>query len=400
MEHTDNSALLGFLYQIPVAVLQFEADGAIALLNPEAANLLFPLAMGQPLDNVFRLFPGLEPSIQERFQNHSQPGPVFQNELLHYEAPQQRTISLTLSRLDTERGCLVIHDVTESERLRRQLEEEEQKRAAAQGRAENAAAVLHDIGNAVTAAATQSALLFQEDNWPELKSGKRLLRLFESKETELNEALGAGKGQAVVQLMTQILEHLDERQRGILDTAAKLNRSHSHIEDILLIQRQQQGQQSLSHDCNLLQLMENALSLQESSLRKRKIEHSLHAAEVKYPVRADGTALTQLLINLLRNSMEALARCEPAIDAPRIESSLLVEAGRVHLRVQDNGSGFDPGMAEKLFERGRSSKRNPSGIGLAHCRKIAEAHQGTLHLESAGPGQGACAILNLPLSST
>jgi two-component system OmpR family sensor kinase len=74
----------------------------------------------------------------------------------------------------------------------------------------------------------------------------------------------------------------------------------------------------------------------------------------------------------------------------------------VSLIVEDDGPGFDPAMAERLFEpffrieASRSRETAGAGLGLATARAIAEAHSGTLTAASAA-GAGARFMLTLPV---
>jgi len=112
-------------------------------------------------------------------------------------------------------------------------------------------------------------------------------------------------------------------------------------------------------------------------------------------LRADPSQLRQLFVNLLGN---AIKYRRPDM-APRIDVAWTGRAKDVEIRISDNGIGFDPSQAEKIFElfkrlHGRSEYPG-NGLGLAICRKIAERHGGALRAEGR-PGQGATFILDLP----
>ncbi|HXC64078.1 MAG TPA: ATP-binding protein, partial [bacterium] len=112
-------------------------------------------------------------------------------------------------------------------------------------------------------------------------------------------------------------------------------------------------------------------------------------------LRADPSQLRQLFVNLMGNAIKYRRPGE----APRIRVEWTAKPGQVELRVSDNGIGFDPAKAEKIFElfqrlHGRSEYPG-NGLGLAICRKIAERHGGALRAESR-PGQGSTFILSLP----
>jgi len=107
-------------------------------------------------------------------------------------------------------------------------------------------------------------------------------------------------------------------------------------------------------------------------------------------VRADGDQLEQVLINLLRNAVDA---ARPG--GGRVAVGWRADGGRVEIRVTDEG----PGLASdaNLFVPFFTTKPDGSGIGLVLSRQIAEAHGGTLDLANRADGPGCVAVLRLPL---
>jgi two-component system sensor kinase FixL len=104
-------------------------------------------------------------------------------------------------------------------------------------------------------------------------------------------------------------------------------------------------------------------------------------------VVADRVQIQQVLLNLMRNAIEAMVDA----DAPRRE--LVVEtgppkSGMMEIRVVDTGPGIAPEIAQKLFQPFVTTKRDGMGVGLSISRSIVEAHDGELTVES-NPGGGA-----------
>lgn len=107
-------------------------------------------------------------------------------------------------------------------------------------------------------------------------------------------------------------------------------------------------------------------------------------------LRADGDQLEQLLINLVRNAVDAAAETGGGV---RVEWAR--RDGELELRVEDEGPGL-PDTAN-LFVPFFTTKRGGTGIGLVLSRQIAEAHGGSLSLRNREPGPGCEARLRLPL---
>jgi signal transduction histidine kinase len=105
---------------------------------------------------------------------------------------------------------------------------------------------------------------------------------------------------------------------------------------------------------------------------------------------ASPAALRIVLANLLGNA----AKFTREVAEPRIAVSGAVDPdGRLRVRVQDNGAGFDMGLVERLFKpfgRLHSSKDyQGTGIGLTIVQRIVERHGGVVRAQGA-VGQGAC----------
>jgi signal transduction histidine kinase len=99
----------------------------------------------------------------------------------------------------------------------------------------------------------------------------------------------------------------------------------------------------------------------------------------------------QVLINLLRNSLEA-------IDGKgKIEITSGFDGDCLQVRIADTGRGIAPDIKEKIFEPFVSTKgKQGTGLGLPICRSIVEAHRGTIRCESE-PGKGTVFIVSLPI---
>jgi two-component system, LuxR family, sensor kinase FixL len=102
-------------------------------------------------------------------------------------------------------------------------------------------------------------------------------------------------------------------------------------------------------------------------------------------VLADRIQIQQVLLNLMRNAIEAMQ------DAPRRELVIAAAArdedAFVEVSVADTGTGLAPEVAEQLFQPFVTTKKHGMGVGLSICRTIVEAHGGRIAAESE-PGRG------------
>ncbi|HEY9687047.1 MAG TPA: ATP-binding protein [Coleofasciculaceae cyanobacterium] len=106
----------------------------------------------------------------------------------------------------------------------------------------------------------------------------------------------------------------------------------------------------------------------------------------------DADKIRQALINLLKNALEA----SPAGAAVTVSIARRKNDPQLYIKVADEGSGVDPNHQKKLFTPYFSTKGNGTGLGLAHSRKILQAHGGSVELLSSTPGKGSIFALVLP----
>lgn len=104
---------------------------------------------------------------------------------------------------------------------------------------------------------------------------------------------------------------------------------------------------------------------------------------------ADHTFLEQVLINLMKNSLEA--------NATSVVLSITEKHQKTQIKITDNGHGF--ANLDNLFVPLFTTKTQGQGIGLSFCRNIIEQHNGTIKLENRKDAQGVRIEISLPTQS-
>ncbi len=133
------------------------------------------------------------------------------------------------------------------------------------------------------------------------------------------------------------------------------------------------------------ELVADVLRLSGPEARQHDVELVVAAAAGLPPVRADAIQIQQVLINLVRNAIEAMAAAGTA--PRRVElSARRGPPGMVEIQVRDTGPGLPEGEIEQVFAPFFTTKPDGIGIGLSLSRSIVDAHGGRLWASAVAPG--------------
>jgi two-component system sensor kinase FixL len=236
-----------------------------------------------------------------------------------------------------------IRDLTERQQTETRLQELQSElvhmsRFTALG--EMASTLAHEINQPLTAIANY------------LKGCRRILERMEGDQVPmLREAVGQAADQAL--RAGQVIRHLREFvARG---------ESERHIE-------------------NLPKLIEEASALALVGAKEKGVRVVFRLDPRAQLVLADRIQIQQVLLNLIRNAIEAMQdsqRRELVIGTRGDQGDGLVEAS-----VQDTGTGIAPDIAARLFQPFVTTKKHGMGVGLSICRTIVESHGGKIWVES------------------
>jgi two-component system sensor kinase FixL len=143
---------------------------------------------------------------------------------------------------------------------------------------------------------------------------------------------------------------------------------------------------------NIAKLIEEASALALVGAQEREVEVRLHTDPALPPVMVDRVQVQQVLINLIRNAVEAMETSP----VRRLTVSTEAWDSKVLVAVTDTGTGIAPSIETQLFQPFVSTKRDGMGIGLSVCRTIVEAHGGRLWVDP-NPDGGSIFRFTLPV---
>ena len=145
---------------------------------------------------------------------------------------------------------------------------------------------------------------------------------------------------------------------------------------------------------DVAEVVKDAVQLVASEASRRRASLEVVLPQGLPPVDGDAVLLLQLLLNLLLNALDAIEAQPPG--KRRVSVRAVQNAGTLELSVTDSGPGFSQAARDSLFQPFFTTKPKGLGMGLAICRSIAEAHQGSV-VAASGPEGGAVFRLTLPV---
>jgi two-component system sensor kinase FixL len=133
-------------------------------------------------------------------------------------------------------------------------------------------------------------------------------------------------------------------------------------------------------------MLEEIVKLQRLDASTRHIDMVVDVPGDLPPIHGDRVQLEQVILNLTRNAMEAIAETRRADGSIRLSARRSERPNELEIGVADNGPGIDASLAGRLFEPLTTSKKEGLGLGLSICASIVEAHGGRIWLQSHAAG--------------
>lgn len=335
------------------AVLAITRDGRLALINDEAYRIFDisprPDDLGRPIASVIGSHPDVVRVLASVFELHHLPN----REEIRLE-PSGRVIGHTLALVRDDAGAVLgaamfFKDLTRVEQL--EVRERLRDRLAAIG--EMATAIAHEVKNPLAGIEVMAGLL------------RRQLAASPDAQAMLGDIIKEAK------MANRIVQDVLEFARPI-----RLQVEHTALASAI----------------------REAIQLTDSKAIRGGIAIDIALPDRLPRIEADGHQLTQLFTNLLINACEAMAgagRVRITAEPSQLEDGTGARDA-VCVHVTDTGPGIAPDVADKVFAPFFTTKAKGSGLGLSIVRKIVDAHDGRLDLETSAAG--TTVTVTLPVS--
>ena len=313
----------------------------------------------------------------------------------------------------------IIRDITERRKTMEALQREKEKvltksrelestqkelvdRALEAGYAQMASMVLHNIGNAITPVIFNLDKIREQELDRCIDFFKRSYADLSKHRLELNRYVNEdASGRAVFDYMGELIEWIKKERTRQIDRIDKISIGIRHAGEILSLQQLYTAKKNqLKERVNLNRLISDVLTMEKDTLSQRGIVvKRLLDADIPSIV-IDKAKFMQVLLNIVKNSYEAIDEMAAAIHAGKkeIRFKTTLESGSVKLEIADTGIGIDPAVIGSVFDFGISSKGG-SGFGLNFCKRFIESNNGRLSIHSEGKGKGATITLEVKMGS-
>jgi signal transduction histidine kinase len=334
-------------------VLAITRSGALALINDEAYRIFGierrPDDIGRPVAEVLQDQPEVVRVLLGIWELHQPP-----NRVELRLRPSGKVIGYTLAHVRNDAGDIVgagmfFKDLTRVE----QLVERERLRDRLVAVGELAAVFAHEVKNPLAGIEVMAGLLRRK------------------------------------------VAHVPDAQGLLTDIIKEAKMANAIVQEVLDFVRPIRLQ--VEHT-TLAEAIHAALQLADSKAQRGKVVVSVRLPDDLPPIQADQHQLAQVFTNLLTNAFEAMngtGKVVIAADLVRLEDGA---DGRdaVRVEVSDDGPGMPKDVADKIFDPFFTTKPQGSGLGLAVVRKIVDAHDGRLDVQT-GVDRGTTIRITLPL---
>lgn len=264
------------------------------------------------------------------------------------------------------------------------------------GMAEVASGVLHNVGNVMTSVNVGASMARTAVKSLRIEGITAVADLMRKHEHNLGDYLiNDPAGKKVPEYLEKLSRALFEDRQAILSKMGNLIEHLDHMKKIISAQQGYAKMGEVVELCQLHEIAETALSINETNLRNSGIEIVRDYAQLP-PALVDRHQLMQILVNLISNAKHAL---EDLGADNRVLKLTLARKGENHIRiqVQDNGVGISRENLTRIFHHGFTTRKSGHGFGLHNCANAAQQMNGALTVYSEGIGKGARFVLEIPV---
>jgi nitrogen fixation/metabolism regulation signal transduction histidine kinase len=336
--------LQAIVKQVDTGIITFDRDGKIDLFNQAAKDIL-EIHTKQNICDVKTLYPELSDFLEPGAQSMNSPIKIRAN-------GTEKILSIKWAALKMDDRII---NLVSFQNIRAELEAEELNAWRKLIRIQR-----HEIINSVTPITTLTTAVKRI-----FKTGNDRKSIREISDDQINDALKS-------------VEVIEDRSLGLIDFVERFR----SLTDIPVLKREW---------FRLENFFERLFLLFKSDLDHKKAIFRINLMPGDLSVFADEKLLEQVMINLIKNSLEAIHQPHSEISV----SARRTLPDKILIQVKDGGTGMDANTLENIFIPAFTTKESGSGIGLSITRQIIQMHKGLIEVHSA-PGAGTVFEITIP----
>jgi signal transduction histidine kinase len=266
------------------------------------------------------------------------------------------------------------------------------------GMAEVATGVLHNVGNVLNSVSVSATVVCDRLRQSEVEDLHRATTMLEGQNGEIGKFLTEDpKGKLLPEYLAKASKLLASERDELVSEMAGVVRHIEHIKEIVAMQQTYAKVFGLLEPVAPAALVQDALRMNAAAFDRHHVQVIQQIDQNVPPALVDRHKVLQILVNLLRNAKYAMDEQAPA--EKRLEIRVgCTPGGNVSITVRDNGVGIAPENLTRIFAHGFTTKKDGHGFGLHSGALAAKQMNGSLSVQSEGPGHGAAFTLELPVA--
>ena len=263
------------------------------------------------------------------------------------------------------------------------------------GKAEIAASVMHNIGNALTNVNVIAERTNASIDQSKVDNVAKVASLLDANRGDLPGLFGPnGKGAQLPDYLGQLANRLDEERSEMRSNIAGIVEGLRHVASIVSSHQRLAKAPDLKEQMRLVTAVDRSLALICESLQRHGVALTTTIDDSLF-IHCDPSRFSQVLVNLITNAKDAMkGRPEGTIHI----RGALSPTGRAMLEVSDTGPGIDEENRTRLFTKGFTTKPSGHGIGLHYCWLAAREMGGSLEFVGNATPHGAIFRFEIPLN--
>jgi DNA-binding LacI/PurR family transcriptional regulator/signal transduction histidine kinase len=265
------------------------------------------------------------------------------------------------------------------------------KQAHREGMADISAEILHNFGNILNSINASVSIMRDTTNSPSFYDFKKANRLLAEGLKDIRKFWNdPHAGIKLFQFYLRLGMSLTDVKQQMLYHIHRLNNKVNLIAEIITAQQNYAGIEGIIEELDLGLVIEDALKLHAEMINNYQVQ-IVKEFQVVPKVPAERIKMFHILVNLIRNSLEAMM--ETPVPERILKFTFGVNQRGKFLQITDNGCGIPSALLQKIFEGGYTTKNHGSALGLNSSADYMAKMNGEIWAESDGSGKGATFVL-------